>query len=612
MCLFKWVHAILDTLNNVCIIRMMIWLLCVWLFNFHCHAHGQDDATSDRHPERMLARLLPDQRQVHARITGKTSPGIQHRGMPVMVLDRDAHATIQSLGLEQCTSANAQSWVIHICNHMHTLYHAAFEYIEPDYVAHSLGGVNMNDPMLNDPHFPQSWHLPAIEAIQSWSISRGDEETRICIIDSGIDINHEDLIGNVDIQAYDAITRENTTVDIHGHGTMCAGIVAAKPDNGKGVVGLMWNAHIFSCRFLGEDGHGYLSDAMECMQWCVDHDARIMSNSWGTYSNSIALKDAMKFFSSEYGVIFVAAAGNDGLDNDGPTPMYPASYNLSSVISVAATDQLGELAKFSNFGRKSVHIAAPGVDIFSTWANNTYSKRSGTSFATPLVAATLGLMSSVRPDIPSMDSLVQILLDSSTQSPFLDDLVYDSRLLNVYEAVKKAQSYGQIGKENPVHNNFMFLHARVLNASNLPVKSAVIRMPDDHVASVLEIPENIIVRCPKSRYPRYDFKSHLRDTLLPKHIFVVEPSQDMSGMITLDTCIQPGGAWDSIIVMLDCSEDMHDCTCSGNNDSCGSKRQGSKVHIRLSERHRYIAIILPSDPLETGSYRLRITDASEI
>ena len=485
---------------------------------------------------------------------------------------------------------------------------AAFEYIEPDYLAHSLGGVGMGDPIVNDPFFSQSWHLPAIEAVESWSISRGDSEARICIIDSGIDIYHEDLIGNVDIQAYDAITREQTTVDIHGHGTMCAGIVAAKPDNGKGVVGLMWNAHVYSCRFLGEDGHGYLSDAIECMRWCVDHDAKIMSNSWGTYSNSIALKDAMEYFSSEYGAIFVAAAGNEGLDNDGPTPMYPASYNLSSVLSVAATDQIGELAKFSNFGPRSVHIAAPGVDIVSTWANNTYSKRSGTSFATPLVAATLGLMSSLRPDMASLDSLIPILLESSTQSPLLDGLVYDSRFLNVYESLKRAQSYGQIDQNNPIVDNYVFLHARMLNASKLPVKSTVISMPDDHVASVLEIPEDMIMRCPRSRYPRYDFKSYLGDTLIPKHIFVIEPAQDMRGTLTLDTCIQPGGAWDSIMVILDCSEDMKDCICLANNDGCGSKRQGSKVHVRLSQRHRYFAIVVPSDPLETGSYRLRIRD----
>lgn len=469
----------------------------------------------------------------------------------------------------------------------------------------------MNDPIVNDPYFPYSWHLQAIDAIETWDITRGDSAARICIIDSGVDLRHEDLIGNVDILGYDAITRQDTILDVHGHGTMCAGLVGAKPGNGVGVSGLMWNTHIYSCRFLGSDGHGYLSDAMECMRWCIDHDARIMSNSWGTYSNSLALKDAMEYFSREYGVIFVAAAGNEGLSNDGPTPMYPASYNLSSIISVAATDQSGELATFSNYGANSVHIAAPGVDIVSTWANNTYMKRSGTSFATPLVAATLGLMSSVRSDISSLDTMISILLDSSSQSSSLDGLVYGSRFLNVHEAVRNAYNYGQIDTDNPSNNTFMFLHARVLNASRLPLKSTVIDMPDNHIASILEIPEDLIMRCPQSRYPRYDFKSFMGDTLIPKHIFVIEPAQGMHGRMTIDTCIQPGGAWDSIMAVLDCSKDMKDCTCLANNDGCGSKRQGSKVHVRISKGRRYLAIVLPSDPLETGSYRLRIRDTSD-
>ena len=495
-----------------------------------------------------------------------------------------------------------------MCNRNDVMYNVAFEYIEPDYVAQSLGKASASSVIVDDPYFPQSWHLSAVEAIESWNMSRGDPETRICIIDSGVDLRHEDLLGNVAALGYDAVTRQNTVVDMHGHGTMCAGIVAATPNNGKGVSGVMWNADVLSCRFLGEDGHGFLSDAIECMQWCVDHDARIMSNSWGTYSNSMALKDAMEYFSIEYGAIFVAAAGNEALNNDGPTPMYPASYNLSSIISVAATDQTGELAKFSNYGSISVDIAAPGVDIVSTWANNTYSTRSGTSFAAPLVAATLGLMSSVRNDISSLETLISILLDSSSQSPSLEGLVYDSRFLNVYESVRRVYMHGQTNSDNPMSDNVMYMHSRVLNASTLPVKSAIMDMPDDHIASVLEISEDLILRCPSSRYPRYNFKAFLRDTLIPKHIFSIEPPQDLNGRLTLDTCIQPGESWDSILVILDCNVDMTDCACLANNDGCGSKRQGSKLHVRVSQGHRYFAIVLPSDPLETGSYRIRIED----
>lgn len=478
-------------------------------------------------------------------------------------------------------------------------------------MASSLEEGSMGSPVVNDPYFPRSWHLPAVKAIDSWNISRGDPDTRICIIDSGVDLRHEDLVGNVHVTGYDAISRQNTTVDTHGHGTMCAGIVAAKPDNGKGVSGLMWNAQIFSCRFLAEDGHGYLSDAIECMQWCVDHDALIMSNSWGTYSNSRALKDSMEYFSQTYGAFYVAAAGNEGLDNDGSTPMYPASYNLSSILSVAATNKSGQLATFSNYGKNSVSIAAPGYQIYSTWANNTYSDRSGTSFATPLVAATLGLMASVRPDISSMEFLASILLDSASHSPVLDTLIAESRFLNVYNAVWRAYTYGQAQVDDPMGSNSLHMHARFLNASNLPVKSTIIQMPDDQIASVLAVPENFTTHCAHSRYPRYNFKAYMEDTLIPKHVFVVEPSEHkVRGRLTFDTCVQPDGPWDSIMVVLDCNTNLKGCICLANNDGCGPKRHGSKVHVRIRKGRRYLVFVLPSDPLERGSYRLRIKDPS--
>lgn len=455
--------------------------------------------------------------------------------------------------------------------------------------------------------------MQAVEAIQSWNITRGDSDTKICIIDSGVDLHHEDLVDNVKMSGYDAIQRQHTWWDVHGHGTMCAGIVAATPDNGKGVSGLMWNANILSCRFLGNDGHGYLSDAIQCMQWCVDHDARILSNSWGTYSTSRALEDSMDYFAKEFGVIYVTAAGNEGINNDGQTPMYPASYNLTSIISVAATDRSGQLAPFSNYGAHSVDIAAPGVDIISTWINDTYKSMSGTSFATPLVAATLGLMASVRPDIQSMDTLKSILLDSARRTPLLSDAVVESRFLSVYDAVKAAYLYKDInvGANDTFTRDPLYDHVRVLDASSLPLSSAILTMPDDRVADVLVIPDSMKSRCPTSRYSRYNIRSYMNDTLIPKHLFVIEHAHEGYSRLTVDTCIQPGGPWDSILVVLDCSMDLQECNCSANNDGCGSKRQGSKIRFRIGQGRRYLAVVLSSDPLETGSYRLRINGTSK-
>jgi thermitase len=478
---------------------------------------------------------------------------------------------------------------------------AVFEYVEPDFEAYSLG-----DPyVMDDPYVDQMWYLDAIGASGAWQRTQGAPEVRICVIDTGVDLHHEDLQDNFHSFGYDSVLRQYTRSDLNGHGTMCAGIIGASANNARGTAGLMWSSDILSCRFLGEDGKGFLSDAIRCIQYCADKGARIVSNSWGTYSYSQALKDAMEYYAEQYGIIYTSAAGNEGLDNDGPSPMYPASFDLPSIISVAATDQSGFLAPFSNYGGKTVHIAAPGEHIVSTWRNNTYRGMSGTSFATPMVASALGLMISVNPQVTS-ERLKEVLFQAATKSPILANRVIQGRFLNISAAVESILEYSDDRlTEEPVTNRPVYVDSIDVSFNSLPWKSERILMPDGRVTNI-SFWKNFDSNCPKSRYPRYNFRSYLDDNLIPKHVYIPTHTSAVVGQrIAVDTCIQPGGHWDSILILLECDEIFSNCSCVVNNDGCG-RRRGGKLRFKVKQSREYMILVLPSDPLETGKYKLRI------
>ena len=299
----------------------------------------------------------------------------------------------------------------------------------------NAGVRNANDPLLS-----KSWHLDTIHAKKAWNIATGSYNTTFCVIDSGVDVSHPDLKANIRADVYDATQCKYQNADFNGHGTHCSGIIGASGNNGIGSSGLMWRSNLLACKFLDSDGTGYVSDAMSCLDWCAERGAQIVSMSWGIYSYSKVLKDKLQSLAAENDILFVAAAGNEGMNNDGSSSMFPAGYDLDALISVAATDQSNKLAKFSNYGRKRTHIGAPGVSIFSTLPGNQYGYMSGSSMSAPLVAATLGLMADASGNTLSGLQLKSILLESARRTRVLQGLVSSGRLLDSGEAVLAAKA----------------------------------------------------------------------------------------------------------------------------------------------------------------------------
>jgi subtilisin family serine protease len=336
---------------------------------------------------------------------------------------------------------------------------------DPPVVRRSSSGGDGQQP--NDPLFKEQWSLlntgqragksgADVCATRAWGQTQGSRKVVVAVIDTGVDYNHQDLQNNIwtrpaslapyidnelgafdDRHGFDAADNDGDPMDDNGHGTHCAGIIGAEGDNSDGIAGVNWLVEIMPLKFLGRSGSGTTKDAIECINYVVARkkagvNVRIISASWGSTAQSRALGDAIKR-AGEEGILFVAAAGNSSTDND-RQPHYPSNYQHPNVVSVAALTRLDVLARFSNYGAKTVHIAAPGAEIMSTWPQNQYEEHSGTSMATPVVSGVAALILSVNPDL-SVTELRKRLLESVDKIPALDGKVSSGGRVNAARAV---------------------------------------------------------------------------------------------------------------------------------------------------------------------------------
>ncbi|RLT02816.1 MAG: hypothetical protein DWI21_16715 [Planctomycetota bacterium] len=279
------------------------------------------------------------------------------------------------------------------------------------------------------------------QADEAWASGNvGSTSVVVGIIDEGIDYTHPDLAANIwtnpgevaangvdddangyidDIHGWDFFNNDNSIFDGSGddHGTHVAGTIGGVGGNGQGVAGVAWNVTMISAKFLGPSG-GSLADAVEALDYLTNLKTKYgvnlvaTNNSWGGGGFSQSLQDAINR-AANAGILFIAAAGNDGSNNDS-TARYPSNYN--NVIAVAAIDSSGNLASFSNYGATDVDLGAPGVGIYSTLPGGTYGSYSGTSMATPHVTGAAALYAAAHPGA-SANTIRAALLSSAQATP---------------------------------------------------------------------------------------------------------------------------------------------------------------------------------------------------
>ncbi len=329
----------------------------------------------------------------------------------------------------------------------------------------------------NDPLYPLQWSLnniaqaypyagftppprsldSDIDAPLAWNKTVGSSDIVVAVLDTGVNYAHRDLAGNIwinqaeddglegvdddgngyvdDIYGYNFIDSGPDPNDNHGHGTHCAGTIAARGNNGLDVCGVSWNAKIMALNFLGRFGRGLIDDAAEGIYYATNNGADVISNSWGSEYNSQLIVDSIDYAHSQ-GVIMVAASGNSNTS----IPHYPAFYD--HMIAVASTDSNDDKSSFSNYG-DWVDIAAPGSNILSLRAHKSNlgtaydqytSVLSGTSMACPHVSGACALLLAIDPDITS-EEIYAIL--TVTADPIAPGICSSGRL-NLYGAVLRA------------------------------------------------------------------------------------------------------------------------------------------------------------------------------
>ena len=243
----------------------------------------------------------------------------------------------------------------------------------------------------------------------------------------------EDHSGYVDdLIGWNFASNNNNPMDGFGHGTHVAGIIAAMGNDGTGVSGVDWQAQLVPVKFFDDQGNGSISSFINGLNWALAQGIKLSNNSWTDGGYTPALFDAINAARSK-GALLVVAAGNSGVNTDSQ-PSYPADFPLDNIISVGATDNTGHLAGFSNFGVKSVDVAAPGVNILSTTPGNTYGYKSGTSMAAPEVTGVAALVWALRPEWTYQQVIAQVL-NSATRTPALNGKVATG-MLNAYAAIQ--------------------------------------------------------------------------------------------------------------------------------------------------------------------------------
>ena len=294
------------------------------------------------------------------------------------IIDRAGAAKIKHLGL-----VNAAVVMATPAAEKALAKHAEVLRIEDDAVAAILGKpTKPGQPPPTQPVQDLTWGVDRIDADLVWGTGNTGTNIKVAVVDTGIDLTHPDLAV---AGGYNAISARKSYADDNGHGTHVAGIIAAK-NNTIGVIGVAPGASLYSVKVLDRNGSGWISDIIEGIEWSVVNRMQVINMSLGSSTSVQSFHDAI-IAAKNAGIVIVAAAGNSG-DGDN-TVEYPGAY--PEVIAVSATNDSNLIASFSSRGLE-VDLAAPGVNIFSTYKGGSYATYSGTSMAAPHVAGVAALV----------------------------------------------------------------------------------------------------------------------------------------------------------------------------------------------------------------------------
>lgn len=253
---------------------------------------------------------------------------------------------------------------------------------------------------VTDPSYGSSWELPKIQAPTAWDSANGTGVT-IAVLDTGVDSSHPDLAPNL-VPGWNVYDNNSNTADVHGHGTWVSGVAAMVANNARGSAGVAWGAKIMPVRIADANAYAYWSTVAQGIYWAADHGAKVVNISYNGVSGSSTVQSAAQYLRSKGGVVVVAAGNSGGLENIAAN---------DSLLTVAATDQNDARASFSSYG-PYVDVSAPGVSIYTTTVGGGYANASGTSFSSPVVAATAALLLSANKNLTPAD--VDRLLTSTS------------------------------------------------------------------------------------------------------------------------------------------------------------------------------------------------------
>ncbi|MBT3234401.1 MAG: S8 family serine peptidase [Bdellovibrionales bacterium] len=321
----------------------------------------------------------------------------------------------------------------------------------------ALSNQGMNEPVKPDQLSPLPGTIGCdISAQRVWSeITTGSDQIIIAVMDTGIDYNHPELKNSIwvnlkeqnglpgidddgnghidDIHGYDAFNDDGDPMDDKGHGTHCAGIIGASHD-GKGIMGVMDKVKLLPIKMMNHKGRGELEHAIKAMDYFAKSPARVVNCSWGSNLYSEIFQEMIVKL-EQRGKFFVAAAGNLRGRNNDQHPTYPANYQVPNLISISSHNARARHSHFSTYGPKTIHIAAPGTKILSTYIKEKrkprYKVASGTSMAAPFVTAAVGLLLHQAPNLTG-DEIRNRLMETAIKEHHLTPKNITGARLDLY------------------------------------------------------------------------------------------------------------------------------------------------------------------------------------